>query len=112
LPDRQQLCWFRSEEFSMKIALLATAALAVTTILLAPADARVRMMGCSDSNLSKAGTMADNMAEGPQKMMMNREVSMVNTAISQGDMHACAVHLNNAMHVGMMKHDTGMGSGM
>jgi hypothetical protein len=43
------------------------------------------------------------MADGEGKMMAQKEVAMAQTAMLDGKMGACGMHLNKAMHAGMMK---------
>lgn len=74
---------------------LITAA-ALSVLALVPASAKPLMMGCSGDNMMKVNDKATGMADGPQKMMMNREIGMANTAISNGDVRGCNMHLLNA----------------
>lgn len=93
---------------------LITAA-ALSVLAIAPASAKSMMMGCSGDGMMKVNNMSTGMADGEQKMMMNREIGMANTAMSKGDMRGCNKHLMNAQKMGMMKpkNDMGMmGSGM
>ena len=92
---------------------LITAA-ALSVLALSPASAKP-MMGCSGDGMMKVNNMSNTMPDGQQKMMMDREIGMANTALSKGDMRGCNKHLMNAQKVGMMKprNDTGMmGAGM
>ena len=59
--------------------------------------------GCSGANLTKTQAMADTMADGPGRIMAQKEIAMAQTAMLDGKMGACAMHLNKAMHAGMMK---------
>ena len=92
---------------------LITAA-ALSALAMVPASAKP-MMGCSGDGMMKVNNMSNAMADGQQKMMMDREIGMANTALSKGDMRGCNKHLMNAQKMGMMKPkgDTGMmGAGM
>ncbi|WP_211908811.1 hypothetical protein [Tardiphaga alba] len=92
---------------------LITAA-ALSVFALTPASAKP-MMGCSGDGMMKVNNMSTAMADGQQKMMMDREIGMANVAMSKGDMRGCNKHLMNAQKMGMMKpkNDTGMmGTGM
>lgn len=73
---------------------LITAA-ALSVLAIAPASAKP-MMGCSGDNMMKVNDQVSAMADGPQKMMMNREIGMANTAMSNGDVRGCNTHLMNA----------------
>lgn len=93
---------------------LITAA-AFSALALTPASAKPMMMGCSGDGMMKVNNMSTAMADGQQKMMMDREIGMANTAMSNGDVRGCNKHLMNAQKMGMMKpkNDMGMmGSGM
>ena len=48
-------------------------------------------------------TMIDAMADGEGKISAQKEVAMAQTAMLDGKMGACAMHLSKAMHTGMMK---------
>jgi hypothetical protein len=73
---------------------LITAA-ALSVLAIAPVSAKP-MMGCSGDNMMKVNDQVSAMADGPQKMMMNREIGMANTAMSNGDVRGCNMHLMNA----------------
>lgn len=93
---------------------LITAA-ALSVLAIAPASAKPMMMGCSGDNMMKMNNMTNAMADGQQKMMMNREIGMANMAVSKGDMRGCNKHMMNAQKMSMMKpkNDMGMmGGGM
>ncbi len=91
---------------------LITAA-ALSVLALSPASAKP-MMGCSGDGMMKVNNMSNTMADGQQKMMMDREIGMANVAMSKGDMRGCNKHLMNAQKMGMMKPrtDAGMSGGM
>ena len=92
---------------------LITAA-ALSVLAIAPASAKP-MMGCSGDGMMKVNNMSMGMADGQQKMMMDREIGMANAAMSKGDMRGCNKHLMNAQKMGMMKPQGGtgmMGGGM
>ena len=67
-----------------------------------PASA-AKMAGCSGENLSKTESMIDAMADGEGKITAQKEVALAQTAMLDGKMGACAVHLTKAMHVGTSK---------
>ena len=68
----------------------------------APASA-AHMGGCSGENLAKAESMVDVMADGEGRSTAQKEIAMAQTAMLDGKMGACAMHLSKAMHAGMMK---------
>jgi hypothetical protein len=43
------------------------------------------------------------MADGEGKMMAQKEIAAAQAAMLDGKMGVCGMHLNKAMHVGMMK---------
>jgi hypothetical protein len=82
--------------------LLGAAAMAAVAYAVVPASA-AKMAGCSSENLSKTESMIDTMADGPGKMMAQKEVAQAQDAMLSGKMGACAMHLTRAMQSGMMK---------
>jgi hypothetical protein len=82
--------------------LLGAAAMAAVILAVAPASA-AGMSGCSGPNLTKTEAMIDAMADGPNRAMGQKEIAMAQTAMLDGKMGACAMHLHHAMQVGMMK---------
>ena len=76
--------------------------MAAVILAVAPASA-AQMGGCSGGNLTKTESMIEAMADGDGKMMAQKEVAMAQTAMLDGKMGACAMHLSKAMHAGMMK---------
>ena len=76
--------------------------MAAVILAVAPASA-AKMGGCSGENLMKTESMIDNMADGPDRITSQKEIAMAQTAMLDGKMGACAVHLNKAMHMGMTK---------
>ena len=67
-----------------------------------PASA-AKMAGCSGENLAKAESSIDAMADGEGKIAAQKEIAQAQTAMLDGKMGACAMHLSKAMHVGMSK---------
>ena len=76
--------------------------MAAVAYAVVPATA-AKMAGCSGENLAKTETMIDAMADGEGKISAQKEVAMAQTAMLDGKMGACAMHLSKAMHTGMMK---------
>ena len=89
-------------ESNMINKLLGAAATVAVIVAVAPASA-AKMGGCSGDNLMKTESMIEVMADGPNRMTGRKEVAMAQTAMLDGKMGACAMHLSKAMHVGMMK---------
>ena len=79
--------------------LLGAATIAAVAFAVAPASA-AKMGGCSGANLEKTETMIEAMAEGDGKIMAQKEVALAQTAMLDGKMGVCAVHLSKAMHAG------------
>jgi hypothetical protein len=81
---------------------LGAAAMAAVAFAAVPASA-ARMEGCSGSNLMKTETAVEAMADGDAKWVAFKEMTDAQTALLDGKMGVCAVHLTKAMHVGMTK---------
>jgi hypothetical protein len=92
----------REMESNMIKKLLGAAAMAAVILAVAPASA-VKMAGCSGDNMMKTENMVDAMADGPDKSMGQREIAMAQSAMLEGKMGACGMHLSKAMHAGMTK---------
>jgi hypothetical protein len=82
--------------------LLGAAAMVAVAFAVAPASA-AHMGGCSGENLAKAESMVDVMADGEGRITAQKEIAMAQTAMLDGKMGVCGMHINKAMHVGMMK---------
>ena len=76
--------------------LLGAAAMAAVMYSAVPASA-ASMGGCSGENLTKSESMVEAMADGDGKATAQKEVAMAQTAMLDGKMGACAVHLGKAM---------------
>ena len=84
--------------------LLGAAAMAAILCSTVPVSAaHMGMGGCSGANMTKAESAIDAMADGPNRMMGQKEIAMAQGAMLDGKMGACAMHLSKAMHAGMMK---------
>ena len=82
--------------------LLGAAAMAAVIITVAPASA-AKMAGCSGENMMKTESMIDAMADGEGKITAQKEIALAQTAMLDGKMGACGVHLSKAMHTSMSK---------
>jgi hypothetical protein len=82
--------------------LLGAAAMAAVIVAAAPASA-AKMGGCSGDNLTKTEDAVEAMPDGDGKMMAQKEVAIAQTAMLDGKMGACAMHIRHAMHAGMTK---------
>ena len=74
----------------MKILIVAAvfSALAFT-----PASAKTkRAAACTGENMAKTSAAMATMPEGPGKMAMSKEMGMVNTEMSKGNMRAACAH--------------------
>jgi hypothetical protein len=89
-------------ESNMINKLLGAAATVAVILAVGPASA-AKMGGCSGENLMKTESMIEVMADGPNRIEGQKEVAMAQTAMLDGKMGVCAVHLSKAMHVGMTK---------
>lgn len=81
--------------------LLGAAAIAAVAFAAVPASA-ARMEGCSGSNLMKTETAVEAMADGDAKWVAYKEMTDAQTALLDGKMGVCAMHLSRAAHAGMM----------
>jgi hypothetical protein len=90
-------------ESNMINKLLGAAAMAaVAAYAVVPASA-AKLAGCSGENMMKTESMIEVMADGEGKITAQKEVAMAQTAMLDGKMGACGMHLSKAMHVGMSK---------
>ena len=77
--------------------LLEAAAMVAVAYAVVPASA-AGMGGCSGGNLTKTESMVEAMADGEGKIMAQKEIAMAQTAMLDGKMGACGMHLGKAMH--------------
>jgi len=64
-----------------------------------PASA-AHVAGCSGGNLEKTESAVEVMADGPGKIVAQKEIAQAQDALLGGKMGACAMHLSRAMHPG------------
>lgn len=83
----------------MKFSIFAASMIAASVLALGPASAR--MTGCTSAGLTKTESAVEAMADTPSKFMMQREIGLANTAISNGDMRGCAMHMNRVEQMTM-----------
>jgi hypothetical protein len=89
-------------ESNMINKLLGAAAMAAVILAVAPASA-AKMGGCSGDNMMKTENMVEAMADGPAKDVGRKEITDAQTAMLDGKMGACGMHINKAMHASMTK---------
>jgi hypothetical protein len=82
--------------------LLGAAAMAAIVFAVAPASA-AHMAACSSAGLTKTETTVEGMADGEGKMMAQKEIAAAQTAMLDGKMGACSMHLSKAMTASMGK---------
>ena len=77
----------------MRILIIAAvfSALAFT-----PASAKTKATACTGENMAKTSAAVTNMPEGPGKMAMSKEMGMVNTEMSKGNMRGACAHYMQA----------------
>jgi hypothetical protein len=97
------ICFEREVESNMINKLLGAAAMAAIISSSTLPVSAASMAGCSGPNLEKTEAAVENMADGDGKFTAQKEVAMAQTAMLDGKMGACAVHLGKAMHAGMTK---------
>ncbi len=83
--------------------LLGAAAMAAVVFAVAPASAAHMSAGCSGANFGKTEAMIDTMADGEGRMMAQKEIAAAQTAMLDGKMGACSMHLSKAMQAGTAK---------
>jgi len=66
-----------------------------------PASA-ANMAGCSGANLEKTEAAVETMADGPGKIVAQKEIAQAQETLLSGKMGACAAHLSKAAHAGAM----------
>ena len=76
--------------------------MAAVILAVAPASA-AKLGGCSGDNMMKTESAVEAMADGPNKSTGQKEIMLAQTAMLDGKMGACAMHLNKAMQAGMTK---------
>ncbi|MDB5633633.1 MAG: uncharacterized protein JWR49_2488 [Tardiphaga sp.] len=76
--------------------------MAAVVLAAVPASA-ARMEGCSGSNLMKTETAVESMADGDAKWVAYKEMTDAQTAMLDGKMSVCAVHLTKSMRIGLTK---------
>jgi len=82
----------------MKILL---AAALVSAVMVAPASAA--MMKCTSDNMAKSVAAGGNMADGPGKTAMMKEMGNANMAMSKGDMRGACKSYMRAQKMGSSK---------
>jgi hypothetical protein len=80
--------------------LLGVAAMAASAYAFVPAYAAQVGTGCSGDTLARTEGAVETMADGPGKLMAQREVAQAQDAMLNGKTSGCAVHLSRAMHTG------------
>jgi hypothetical protein len=87
----------------MRNKLIAATAMAVIAYAAVPAHAAKVSAGCSGDNLAKTESTIETMADGPGKIVAQKEIAQAQDALLGGKMGVCAAHLNKAMHAGAAK---------
>jgi hypothetical protein len=90
-------------ESNMINKLLGAAAMAAVAVYAVVPASAAKLAGCSGENMMKTESMIEAMADGEGKITAQKEVAMAQTAMLDGKMGACGMHLSKAMHVGMSK---------
>jgi hypothetical protein len=88
---------------TMRNKLIAATAMAMIAYTAVPAHAAKVTAGCSGDNLAKTESSVENMADGPGKIVAQKEMAQAQDALLGGKMGVCAAHLNKAMHAGEAK---------
>jgi hypothetical protein len=77
--------------------LLGVAAMAASAYAFVPAHAAHYGVGCNGPDQAKTEGAVEMMADGPGKIMAQREVAQAQDAMLNGKMSGCAMHLTRAM---------------
>ena len=77
--------------------------MAAVIFTIAPASAAHMGAGCNGATFGKTEGMIDTMADGEGKMMAQKEIAAAQTAMLDGKMGNCAMHLHKAMEASTMK---------
>jgi hypothetical protein len=90
-------------EGNMIKKLLGAAAMAAVVFAVVPASA-AKMLGCGGDNMAKTETMVESMPDGDAKWASFKEITAAQSAMLEGKMGACSMHLSKAAHeAGVMK---------
>jgi hypothetical protein len=83
---------------------LLGAAVMAAAFAIAPASAaKMSAMGCSGDNMAKVESTAEGMADGDVKWQTYKEITAAQTAMLDGHMGVCSMHLSKAAHMEAMK---------
>jgi hypothetical protein len=84
----------------MRILIIAAvfSALAVT-----PASAKAKATACSGENMAKTTSAMATMPDGPGKMALGKQMGMVNTEMSKGNMKGACAHYMKAQKMSSAK---------
>jgi hypothetical protein len=84
----------------MKILIIAAvfSALAFT-----PASAKTKAAACSGENMAKTSAAMATMPDGPGKMALGKQMGMVNTEMSKGNMRGACAHYMKAQKMSSAK---------
>jgi hypothetical protein len=77
--------------------------LALSVLAFATAPASAASMSCNAADVAKVTAMVPMMTDGANKSTAYKEMTATNTAMSQGNMKNCAMHLNMAAKAAMSK---------
>ena len=88
-------------ESNMINKLLGAATTAAVILAVAPASA-AKLGGCSGENMMKTESVIEVMPDGPERVTSQKEIAIAHTAMLDGKMGACAMHLSKAMHAASM----------
>jgi hypothetical protein len=80
---------------------ILTIAAAFSALAIAPASAK--MLTCTSENIAKSQASLAGMPDGPGKFGMAKEMGMVNTHMSKGNMKGACMHYMNAQKMSAAK---------
>jgi hypothetical protein len=94
---------FERESNMINKLLGAAAMAAVVVFAVAPASAAKKAMGCGGDSMMNVDNMVESMPDGDSKSMARKEVVAAQSAMLDGHMAACGMHMNKAEHMSMSK---------
>ena len=88
----------------MRILIIAAASLALAfTPAFAKTKPKATATACSGENMAKTSAAMQTMPYGPGTMAVNKEMGMVNTEMSKGNMRGACMHYMKAQKMSAMK---------
>ena len=84
----------------MRILIIAAV---FSAFAVAPASAKAKATACSGENMAKTTNAMATMPDGPGKMALGKQMGMVNTEMSKGNMKGACAHYMKAQKMSSAK---------